>query len=105
MVHTDGKPTIAWADPPGVVRKKRYAVVRARTEREAAAYLPDNYCVLSSHDADPHGRTKNVVIEGVDCRGWTLDGYVIPRLASGLIGCKEYPSRHDAEDAACAAMN
>lgn len=83
----------------------RFAVVRARTRREAEAYLPGNYSVVSEHAADPFGKLVNVVIEGEDEAGWTLDGYVIPRYASGLIGCREYPSRHDAEDAACAAMN
>jgi hypothetical protein len=29
------------------------------------------------------------LIEGEDNAGWTLDGYVIPRLASGLIFAKE----------------
>jgi hypothetical protein len=28
-------------------------------------------------------------LSGNDDSGWTLSGYVIPRLASGLIGCEE----------------
>lgn len=84
----------------------RFAVVSGgRSESEVAAYLPDNYQVLTCHEADPEGRTKNVVICGEDSSGWTLDGYVIPRLASGSMGCREYRNRHDAEEAACAAMN
>jgi hypothetical protein len=47
----------------------------------------------------------NVVIEGEDVAGWSLDGYVIPRLASGLLSAKEYPTLDDAIDFACAAMN
>ncbi len=85
--------------------KIRYAVVHTRTRREAEAYLPDNYEVCSDHDADPEGKFKNCVIQGSDVRGWTLDDYVIPRYASGNIGCREFQSRHDAEVAACAAMN
>ncbi len=30
-----------------------------------------------------------MTIEGYDDAGWTLDDYVIPRLASGLIGARE----------------
>lgn len=42
-----------------------------------ARYLPSNYAVVS---VDSTG----VLIRGEDNAGWTLDGYVIPRLASGL---------------------
>ena len=48
------------------------------------AYLPRNY------EAFPH--TEGILIVGHDDAGWTLDGYVIPRLASGLIGCRELVS-------------
>jgi hypothetical protein len=34
-----------------------------------------------------------VAIEGRDCLGWTLDGYVIPRLMSGLIRAEEINKR------------
>jgi hypothetical protein len=47
-----------------------------------SAYLPSNYKVTEVHDT-------YAVIEGVDNAGWTLDDYVIPRLASGLIFAKE----------------
>jgi hypothetical protein len=40
-------------------------------------YLPKNYTATV--------RDGDVVIEGMDDHGWTLDGYVIPRLRSGLI--------------------
>jgi hypothetical protein len=43
-----------------------------------ANYLPSNYKVT---DASNTG----VTITGEDSGGWTLDGYVLPRLASGLI--------------------
>lgn len=44
-------------------------------------YLPSNYTA----------RTEDgiTVIEGTDQGGYTLDGYVIPRLCSGLIGATE----------------
>ncbi len=51
---------------------------------DVAQYLPNNYQVL--------GRTldnQRTIIVGVDDHGWTLDDYVIPRLASGMIHCEE----------------
>jgi hypothetical protein len=65
----------------------RFAFVRgARRREEAVAYLPENYAVLGEGVQD--GRTF-YVIGGHDSFGWTLDGYVIPRYLSGLIGCEE----------------
>lgn len=66
----------AWHDeiePP-----TRHAVLKGRhADLEAIRrYLPHNYW------ADSDG--GNVWIHGYDNAGWTLDGYVIPRLASGL---------------------
>jgi hypothetical protein len=55
----------------------RYAIVKGGTAEAAAAYLPGNYSVVGTYDV-------NVVIAGEDVAGWTLDDYVIPRLASGL---------------------
>jgi hypothetical protein len=46
------------------------------------AYLPSNYTARQ----DESGAT---LIEGTDNAGWTLDGYVIPRLASGMIFATE----------------
>jgi hypothetical protein len=42
-----------------------------------AAYLPDNYKVVGTLEGG------GFVVEGEDVAGWTLDDYVIPRLASG----------------------
>jgi hypothetical protein len=42
------------------------------------AYMPANYSARRDDEGD-------ILIEGFDNAGWTLDGYVIPRLASGLI--------------------
>lgn len=76
---------------------KRYALVSgARDAEEVARYLPDNYRVI--HDTlliDPDGRRVALnVIEGRDVAGWTLDAYVIPRLASGLIAAHEIDLSH-----------
>lgn len=48
---------------------------------EVTNYLPSNYVAMDS----PEG----VLIVGYDRAAWTLDGYVIPRLASGLIFAQE----------------
>lgn len=47
-------------------------------------YLPSNYSAEPMPDSETH-----VLIIGEDWAGWTLDGYVIPRLASGLIYARE----------------
>ena len=52
------------------------------SEEGIAAYLPANYSVIASSDAW-------VDIAGRDDAGWTMDGYVIPRLRSGLFFAKE----------------
>lgn len=46
------------------------------------AYLPANYRAVPTD-------TGAILIIGQDRAGWTLDGYVIPRLASGLYFAKE----------------
>lgn len=53
-----------------------------RDGQAVARYLPSNYRVVSTTDT-------TVTIEGEDRAGWTLDGYVIPRLASGMYRCQE----------------
>lgn len=53
------------------------------TPEVIAKYLPGNYQV------DGIREDGMIVISGVDRYGWTLDDYVIPRLASGLYFCKE----------------
>lgn len=76
---------------------KRYAIVRnARSRQEAEAYLPDNYKVIYD-TIDPDLRKpvqQTFVIAGEDSHGWTLDGYVIPRYASGTIACEEIDLSH-----------
>lgn len=45
-------------------------------------YLPVNYEAFANSSGQ-------ILIWGHDRAGWTLDGYVIPRLASGLITARE----------------
>lgn len=80
---------------------KRYALVSLRTAgiRRVLAYLPANYTPMGVTDVDemndPEGRYgPYLVIEGRDVAGWTLDGYVIPRLASGLNAAREIDLSH-----------
>jgi hypothetical protein len=61
----------------------RYALVQGQADKVETIrrYLPSNFtCGAVGED---------VLISGVDHAGWTLDGYVIPRLASGLIRAQE----------------
>jgi hypothetical protein len=62
----------------------RYAIIAgARTRQELEAYLPENYSIALELENDEY------VIGGVDNAGWTLEAYVLPRLASGLIFGRE----------------
>lgn len=60
----------------------RYAKIAAAPER-VRPYLPDNYRVRTWGPGAIPG-TYCTIIEGEDNAGWTLDDYVLPRLASGL---------------------
>lgn len=72
---------------------KRYALITTRDSREKIErYLPGNYRVIhvepsrQFHHMQHGGDQKyDIVIAGRDNAGWTLDDYVLPRLASGLI--------------------
>jgi hypothetical protein len=55
----------------------RFAIVESSDVETVRAYLPGNY------DAIRHSDTETLIY-GADSAGWTLDEYVIPRLASGL---------------------
>lgn len=62
------------------------------TPEVVAAYLPQNYKIISvtwGKDDDDTRKIGHCIISGTDNHGWTLDGYVIPRLGSGLIAAKE----------------
>lgn len=61
----------------------RIAAIQETDFSKVEAYLPGNYRFLGY---DSNG---DIIIAGEDNHGWTLDGYVIPRLASGLIHCRE----------------
>lgn len=73
---------------------KRYALVSTKgTSAETIErYLPANYQIIGEvesanpcDDSDYAGCFGPcVVIQGEDNSGWTLDGYVLPRLGSGL---------------------
>lgn len=55
-------------------------------ERRVSHFLPRNFKArLAIAGTSERGLTYVGIIEGVDSAGWTLDGYIIPRLASGNI--------------------
>lgn len=63
----------------------RYALVTTtynpdRAVDAIARYLPHAYSVLRAWE---QGARTVVLIQGEDVAGWTLDDYVLPRLASG----------------------
>ena len=63
---------------------KRYAIITDIQRSPLATverYLPSNY------SASLHG--ESILIEGTDSHGWTMDGYICPRLASGLHWARE----------------
>ena len=72
------------------VSNVRYAVVtNADSTEQVARYLPDNYEVYGHRFPDgPTGRIV-VLIRGTDNAGWTMEDYVISRLASGLLWATE----------------
>jgi len=79
---------------------RRFAVVHAEPET-VRAYLPGNYYVVGS--VSTAGRVVTL-IAGRDDAGWTLDDYVLPRLASGLHAGREIvpwrsEERHEAKPA------
>lgn len=61
------------------MNNRRTVTLNTGDARVVARYLPSNYTVVGT-DSD-----GCVVIAGEDSAGWTLDGYVLPRLASGWI--------------------
>jgi hypothetical protein len=61
----------------------RFAIVKgARDSVMLERYLPSNYYIVG-------GAKEGFIIAGSDNDGWTLDDYVIPRLSSGNMGCRE----------------
>lgn len=82
----------AWArhpnNPDAPINLRRKAVVNstATSLEQIQRYLPANYEASVQEDASGHAW---IIIEGQDRLGWTLQDYVIPRLASGLIFAEE----------------
>lgn len=75
------------------VQRKRMAIVTSPSAGQLNTirnYLPANYEAYESNGTI-HGNV--ILIEGYDRAGWTLDGYVIPRLGSGLIVAREVDSQ------------
>ena len=69
----------------------RFAYVTgARDAKQLWAYLPNRFAVLGGGPIE--GGKTAYIIGGLDSAGWTLDDYVIPRLASGLIQAREIGS-------------
>lgn len=59
---------------------RRQGRTQADDERSVAALLPSRYDVVRSWE---QGASRVVLVAGQDFAGWTMDGYVLPRLASG----------------------
>lgn len=80
---------------PGSFQRERVAVVLddAISEEHVQNYLPQGYTAKIEYlPGNQAGKTSNamrIVIRGYDIAGWTLDDYVIPRLASGMIVATE----------------
>ena len=74
---------------------KRYAIIFSDSP-QIDAYMPGNYSVIwrgEYHEA--YKLTNKVtVIAGEDNAGWTLDDYVLPRLASGMYYGEEIDLSH-----------
>jgi hypothetical protein len=64
-----------------VIAIRTAVIVGGGSLSQVQAYLPANYTATEDDGT--------IVIEGTDSAGWTLDDYVIPRLASGLIWARE----------------
>jgi hypothetical protein len=75
---------------------KRYAIIKnASSRRQLEAYLPGNYEIVHEYiSMDDSRKPVCFVIAGEDNAGWTLDDYVLPRLASGLIWGEEIDLSH-----------
>jgi len=75
-------------DPEGEFRKSivrvRYAIIE--THNDISNYLPKHYEFVRVIKIDDK---VYQLIKGQDYMGWTLEGYVIPRFASGMHNCKE----------------
>ena len=57
------------------------------TAERVARFLPANYEVVGT---EVYRNSSEVFVKGTDVAGWTADGYVIPRLATGLLVAEVY---------------
>jgi hypothetical protein len=64
--------------------KIRLARIFSANVEEIAQYLPKNYRVVTTDET-----TGSTIIAGTDDHGWTLEGYVLPRLGSGMLAGQE----------------
>ncbi len=80
------------------MRRRAIITGGATSLEQVQRYMPYNYTAQfavhffkwSREDSDSDYEPVQVIeILGEDVAGWTLDDYVIPRLASGLIGARE----------------
>lgn len=76
--------------PAKPLRRAHVTIPRHRSiedmSRTVDRYLPRNYHVAGVVIVGTQGM---VVVEGTDNAGWTMDGYVLPRLGSGMISARE----------------
>lgn len=79
---------VALEDFGNFLDEVRVAVVAGSgvTEEKVARYLPANYQTAGMREGE-FGPV--VVIAGMDKAGWTMNDYVIPRLASGWYTARE----------------
>jgi hypothetical protein len=76
----------------------RYALVTLTWARDnPEPYMPSNYVVLHVESTNDPKRPqwRFAVIGGHDKAGWTLDDYVLPRLASGGMYGHEIDLSHE----------
>jgi hypothetical protein len=83
----------------------RYGVIYGNSLGHIAVYLPDNYRIIpSTLTTTPDGHQR-VGFEGEDVAGWTLEDYVIPRLASGGYTVEECRSLEHVRDRTTGVMD
>lgn len=64
-----------------------HILVRSSDTERVQAFLPRNYQIIGLV-SDLEGTPTGLLVAGSDSAGWTAEGYVIPRLYSGLIAAE-----------------
>lgn len=72
---------------PKVPRRTAEVCGLGASQKMVAAYLPSNYRV-DGESVTEFGDPL-ILISGIDVAGWTMEDYIIPRLASGLLRATE----------------